>query len=449
MFLIFAPLMLLGGLALLSSRSRHQAADAAQAAARQLPGLTAGSYYSGHGHDPHRGTSYYGPHGDLYHTAAHYGAPHYGAPAAPSPLVVFNQIISTGQVPPPQVILCAIAEAETLGQMGLAHQIFQTYVLPVVQAAEYSNVANARYAGPPAHAPTPAYGAPAPAYGAPAYSPAAATPAPYDYSADPTYAQAAQAYQGAGPQGPQSAPAAGPGQAADHGDDGGGLAGQATAHAAQALRSRGQQAQDPQQWSVPGGMSAADENAYALSRIHDMARGQGRAVEVPQTDGGPGDDAESTSSGTLTVSGKSSPIDGVGTEDWGAFVGRVSRELPTYTTARHVGQFRQRRDRLTELGIDPGSVIGSPDAQAAALEADMNDAYHHAASSGMLDEHLGSVVSVPVSGVARPMEVTLSGVLGVIQAAGLEGAASWLHDERDRHRFSGTTQAFVRTNGAF
>ncbi len=48
-----------------------------------------------------------------------------------------------------------------------------------------------------------------------------------------------------------------------------------------------------------------------------------------------------------------------------------------------------------------------------------------------------------------PVQVTLSGVLGVIQAAGLEGAAAWLESPDDRRRFPGTTAAFLRTNGAF
>ena len=94
-------------------------------------------------------------------------------------------------------------------------------------------------------------------------------------------------------------------------------------------------------------------------------------------------------------------------------------------------------------------VIGSPEAQLAALDADMLDAYKHACSSGLVDEYLGTKVELRVSADVRPAEVTLSGVLGVIQAAGLEGAVQWLEQPVDRTRFPNTTQAFLRTNGVF
>jgi len=146
---------------------------------------------------------------------------------------------------------------------------------------------------------------------------------------------------------------------------------------------------------------------------------------------------------------RSSPIDGVAPAAWLMFVGQVSREAPTFSGAHHVGRFRQRRDRLLELGIDPAKVIDSPEAQLAALDADMLDAYKHAYSSGLVDEYLGTKVELRVGAGARPAKVTLSGVLGVIQAAGLEGAVQWLEQPADRTRFPNTTQAFLRCNGVF
>lgn len=145
----------------------------------------------------------------------------------------------------------------------------------------------------------------------------------------------------------------------------------------------------------------------------------------------------------------SSPIAGVAPAAWLRFVGQVSREAPTFSGAQHVGRFRQRRDRLLELGIDPAKVIDSPDAQLAALDADMLDAYKHAHSSGLVDEYLGTKVELRAGAEARPTKVTLSGVLGVIQAAGLEGAVQWLEQPADRTRFPNTTQAFLRCNGVF
>jgi len=145
----------------------------------------------------------------------------------------------------------------------------------------------------------------------------------------------------------------------------------------------------------------------------------------------------------------SSPIAGVAPAAWLRFVGQVSREAPTFSGTQHVGRFRQRRDRLLELGIDPAKVIDSPDAQLAALDADMLDAYKHAQSSGLVDEYLGTKVELRAGAEARPTKVTLSGVLGVIQAAGLEGAVQWLEQPADRTRFPNTTQAFLRCNGVF
>jgi hypothetical protein len=143
----------------------------------------------------------------------------------------------------------------------------------------------------------------------------------------------------------------------------------------------------------------------------------------------------------------SSPIAGVDVRTWIAFVDRVAREAPTFASTHHVGRFRQRRDRLRELGIDPAAIIDSPEAQLDALDADMADAYRHARASGLVEHYLGTAVAV--SDDAQPMPITLSGVLGVIQAAGLEGAVQWLEEPSDRKRYPNTTLAFERCNGVF
>jgi hypothetical protein len=141
-----------------------------------------------------------------------------------------------------------------------------------------------------------------------------------------------------------------------------------------------------------------------------------------------------------------SPLHSVPAAAWLDFVSRLSREVPTFDSSRHVGQYRQRRDRLAELNIDPSSICGSPSAQRTALDVDLADAHGHAAAGGML-EYLGRTVVVP--GHEGPVEITLSGVLGVIQCAGLEGAVSWLERAIDRKRYPHTSQVFLNTNGVF
>lgn len=140
-----------------------------------------------------------------------------------------------------------------------------------------------------------------------------------------------------------------------------------------------------------------------------------------------------------------SPLPGVPDDAWREFVSRLSREAPTFSSSRHVGQFRQRRERLAELGIDP-RAIDSATAQRAALDADLADAHGHAEAGGLLD-HLGRAIKVP--GSEADVRISLSGVLGVIQCAGLEGAVGWLESPNDRRRFPHTTQAFLHTNGVF
>ncbi len=142
-----------------------------------------------------------------------------------------------------------------------------------------------------------------------------------------------------------------------------------------------------------------------------------------------------------------SPLGAVSDEAWCEFVMRLAREAPTFSSSRHVGQYRQRRDRLTELGINPNAIHGSAGAQRSALDADLADAYGHAAAGGLLTEHLGRAITMPGHNGAET--ITLSGLLGVIQCAGLEGAVGWLERPNDRKRFPHTTQAFLRTNGVF
>jgi len=141
-----------------------------------------------------------------------------------------------------------------------------------------------------------------------------------------------------------------------------------------------------------------------------------------------------------------SPLGGVTDDAWRQFVIRLEREDPSFASTRHVGQYRQRRERLAELGINPGAIQGSAEAQRAALDTDLTDAHSHAAEGGLFS-HLGRTILVP--GLEDRTMITLSGLLGVIQCAGLEGAANWLERPNDRKAYPHTTQAFLHTNGVF
>jgi hypothetical protein len=152
-------------------------------------------------------------------------------------------------------------------------------------------------------------------------------------------------------------------------------------------------------------------------------------------------------SARATITNIASPIAGVPDDAWSQFCGQLVREAPTFQSQRHVGRYRHRKDRLAQVGFDPDAIIGSPDAQDAALCADLADAHRHLVASGMADEHLGRAVSIP--DVEGTVKVSLSGVLGIASVAGLEGAAGWLERKQDRKKFPHTTMAFLRTNGVF
>jgi hypothetical protein len=145
--------------------------------------------------------------------------------------------------------------------------------------------------------------------------------------------------------------------------------------------------------------------------------------------------------------GPGSPLPGVSDDAWRQFVALLAREAPTFSSSRHVGQYRQRRERLAEFGVDPYTIQGSAVAQRQALDTDLTDAHHHAAAGGVLAKHLGRPIVIP--GHEGTEAISLSGVLGVIQCAGLDGAVSWLESSNDRKRYPHTTQAFLRTNGVF
>ena len=139
-----------------------------------------------------------------------------------------------------------------------------------------------------------------------------------------------------------------------------------------------------------------------------------------------------------------SPIPGLSAEQWGALCTVLAREPSSYDSQRHIGRYRQSKQRLAELGIDLASIARNPDAQDRALEVDLADAYKHLAAGRVLDRAVGRPIVLP--DVDEAPIVTLPGILGVCAAAGLDHCASWLRSKSDRTRFRHTTNLFLRCN---
>ncbi|HTP98793.1 MAG TPA: hypothetical protein VMN56_05660 [Casimicrobiaceae bacterium] len=212
------------------------------------------------------------------------------------------------------------------------------------------------------------------------------------------------------------------------------------------------QQQAPQQQIVPPDLIPIDgvklNDDAELLRMIRRANGDPRAEQVPVPAAAPEQPAAAGGADPTSM-GRSIPIDGVAPAEWSSFIERVEREAPSFSTGRHVGRFRHRRERLLELGFEPKAVMGSAEVQLAALETDMRDAFDHARAGGMIDDYVGTTIAIPARNGQVEHAITLSGMLGVIQAAGLEGAADWLESPHDRKRFPHTTAAFLRTNGVF
>lgn len=391
----------------------------------------------------------------------------WGRPPAPrgsSAIAILLEYARHRRPPPPPVIEAALAEAQRSGHAELVRAIVDTYVRPVVEAAEAAEAAErARLAAPGWGAP----GYPPGGYPAPSV-PSAPPPSAYGYPPAPAPAYGPGVDPGyAYPPGPPSmgplAPLGQPGPSGSTDDP----ASQAQAQDPSVPPSgppAGAYAAGVPAWMpggpapmIPLGAHATDDDILRLvSHLATPPSGAspsgafvGPGAPGFSAGGVPMGGPPTTGPDTVTVSGRSSPIEGVGNGDWARFCERMSRELPTYTSAHHVGQFRQRRGRLLELGLDPQTVLAYPEGQRDAFDVDMSDAYGRAAASGLLG-HVGQIVEVPTQdGPPAHAQVTTSGVLSVVQAAGIEGAAGWLRSLDDRRRFRGTTAVFCAANGVF
>lgn len=135
-----------------------------------------------------------------------------------------------------------------------------------------------------------------------------------------------------------------------------------------------------------------------------------------------------------------SPLDNVAKEDWQAFVDALSTKDQTNKTERHVGRYEQSISRLKSLGIE---IPTDDKSQYAALTADMLDYWN--SEDKLIQDYAGEAVNIKGADHA----VTPSGVLGLLKAAGHQGARGWLDNPEDREKFPHTTATFIKTNGCF
>lgn len=343
----------------------------------------------------------------------------------PGPISVLGEILRIGQVPPPRVILCAIAEAETIGRSDLVSDIVRAFVAPAVYQQQ---MLSCRRTALPYERGSCAQGQvwrgrddhPRGSCALPPHADASSTPsvpmppAAVQLPPRPATQEDILAMLHADPRAFLTMMSSRQPTVIDVPID----APQAPTVASQA----------------PAAVIGGDISASSVDLPSSSSMGFETGAQRQESD-------------QAGVFAPGSALGGVSDDAWRAFVVRLEREAPTFSSSRHVGQYRQRRERLAELGISPSALHGSASAQRAALDADLVDAHGHALAGGLISEHLGRAITIPGHDGAE--RITLSGLLGVVQCAGLEGAVGWLERPNDRKRYPHTTQAFLHTNRIF
>ena len=339
-----------------------------------------------------------------------------GSPQPPGPIAVLGEVLRIGQYPSPTVILCAIAEAEALGRADLASDIVRVFVAPVV----YQHWAAQ---GRPGFTPQPA--APYPPV-PPTVAPyergscrVSCAPRPQDYgrgSCAPRHERgfcAPRSTVETAPV-PQSAPLQVEPRQADndeifamlHADPNAFIS---MVESQQARRgpvvevfpvgTRPPTSAPDQPQMAPAPVPVAQQpgsspevSAHLQAAADQVANLQAVADQVATLQAADqfatlqaaADQVATLQAAAQQIRGMmpGSPIGGVPDDAWRHFVALLERESPTFSSSRHVGQYRQHRERLAALGIDPGAIQGSPVAQRMALDADLTDSYHHASAGG-------------------------------------------------------------------
>lgn len=392
------------------------------------------------------------------------GAGPSGPPGVPGPISVLGEILRGGQAPPPTVILCAIAEAQAIGRPDLASDIVKVFVAPVVYHHQRLRARRARPScergsydrGSCEISCSPRRDADMAYNVSPPPSPFQCTPGA-TWSAPPPVAPRAEA-SAATPPAATDALAQPPTPTiptipmASMDDEINALLHADPARFMELVSRSGtfptqaSQIQPPTPQPSPATTTAPIVTPTPVAPVEQPTGLPPETVAQMQEDAGLAEAADRTRAMARAMA-PGSPIPGVPDGAWRNFVVLLARESPQFSSSRHVGQYRQRRERLAELGINPASIADSPEAQRSALDADLANAHQHAVDGELFAQHLGRPVILP--GVEGALTITLSGVLGVIQCAGLEGAAGWLERANDRKRYPHTTQAFLHTNGVF
>ncbi len=197
---------------------------------------------------------------------------------------------------------------------------------------------------------------------------------------------------------------------------------------------------EPPEWLINEAMCEAyDRGNYKLIQAIHKRYGE-TDLDTPIPTPSEDDDGNDPTPGAITVSGKSSPIDGVSNGEWEDFVSRLETDAPEFSTDRHVGKYHLSRERLKQLGIEE---VGTGDQQYDALLKILEDSRSQCAN--LISENLANVVTID----GKEYPVTLSGILGVLKAAGVKHARSWLESPDDRGKYPQTTKIFLATNGVF
>lgn len=147
-------------------------------------------------------------------------------------------------------------------------------------------------------------------------------------------------------------------------------------------------------------------------------------------------------SNAAIIIGKNSPFDGVSNEEWAEFCEKLKTQAPDFKSDKHVGAYHHNRERLTQLGYDPATLTDEA-TQYQALEKDLKD--YSATEKKLINDFGGDLIDI--DGESHP--VSMSGVLGVLKAAGPKHARSWFKNPEERKAFPHTTETFKRCNGMF
>ena len=190
----------------------------------------------------------------------------------------------------------------------------------------------------------------------------------------------------------------------------------------------------PPTWLVNEAMREAyDRGDWAV--VSGLVHATEKREETPTEVHAPKEDV------TIVI-GKNSPLEGVSNDEWSSFVDRLKTQQVGFQNERHVGAYHHNKERLSELSIDPASLTDES-AQYEALSKDI--AAYKAAENSLIRDFCGDVVTIQ----GKTHGVTLSGLLGLLKAAGPKNARSWLRNERERGEFPKTTEMFLQTNGLF